>query len=85
MGGSLTVSTQEVGVEGVPGLYGREDWVVVAEMIVGHQSVFRVPEDHQHLYNTAQYIKKNTLHIEFFKIIKEKRERKERSNIMNQK
>lgn len=46
---SLTFSTHEVGVEGVPGLPRWQDWVVIAEMIVGDQSVFGVPEDHNHL------------------------------------
>ena len=47
----LTVSTHEVGEEGFPGLNGKHR-VVVGEMIEGDQSVFRVPEDHQHLCNT---------------------------------
>lgn len=48
----LTVSTHEVGEEGIPGLAGWEDRVVVGEMIEGHRGVFGVPEDHQDLHDT---------------------------------
>lgn len=51
----LTISLHEVRVEDVPALCSGKHWVVVAEMIVGDQGVFGVPEDHQHLqHNTVQ-------------------------------
>lgn len=51
----LTVPLHEVRVEAVPALRTGKHWVVVAEMIVGNQGVFGVPEDHQHLqHNTVQ-------------------------------
>lgn len=52
----LTVSRQEVRVEGLPGLSGGENRVVVGEVIEGDQSVFGVPEDHQHLHHVEQNV-----------------------------
>lgn len=48
----LTVSLHEVRAEAVPALRPGKHWVVVAEMIVGDQGVFGVPEDHQHLQHS---------------------------------